>query len=234
MAGPLSDSVRGPGHGDGLVIEIIQPNRNLFYDPPMPRTTAPRISLCALALSAALATPAAAWTHPDASEGPDDNASLPNAWSVHDRERAQLGQVVERLRKGDTNYTIMAEHLRLVLEDAGFAALTPPEQHYAYLLYGGALFYSGQFDTAREPIRHASEMADAGASDWEFRLRNAIALKDYADAAGSATTLAQRWPSRIATFDARIFQAILSETQGNPQTAPLAARLQAALAAAHS
>jgi hypothetical protein len=199
----------------------------------MPRPAAPRTFLCALALCAAFATPAAAWTHPDNSEGPDDNASLPNAWSVHDRERAQLGQVVERLRQGDTNYTVMAEHLRLVLEDAGFATLTPAEQHYAYLLYGGALFYSGQFDTAREPIKHASAMADAGASDWEFRLRNAIALKDYADAAQSATTLAQRWPARIATFDGRIFTAILSETQANPQTAPLAAQLQAALVAAH-
>ncbi len=199
----------------------------------MPRTTAPRTFLCALALFAALAGPAAAWTHPDASEGPDDNASLPGAWSAHDRERAQLGQVVERLRQGDTNYAVMAQHLRLVLEDEGFATLTAAEQHYAYLLYGGALFYSGQFDTAREPIRHAGEMAGAGASDWEFRLRNALALKDYADAAGAATTLARRWPSRIAMFDARIFTAILSETQSDPQTAPLAAQLQAALAAAH-
>ena len=56
----------------------------------------------------------------------------------------------------------LADLADLVLEDAGFATLTPAEQHYAYLLYGGALFYSGQFDTAREPIRHASAMADAG------------------------------------------------------------------------
>jgi len=200
----------------------------------MPHATAPRIFLSALALCTALASPASAWTHPDNSEGPDDNASLPNAWSVHDRERAQLGQVVDRLRKGDTNYAVLAQHLRLVLEDVGFATLTPAEQHYAYLLYGGTLFYSGQFDTARDPIRHASAMQDAGASDWEFRLRNALALKDYADAAEAATTLAQRWPARIATFDARIFTAILSETQSNPQTAPLAAQLQAALKAAHS
>ena len=76
-------------------------------------------------------------------------------------------------------------------------------------------------------------MPQAGAADWQMRLRNSFALQDYADAAQAATNLAQHWPDQLALFDDRVYSTIVTETQRNPQTAALAAGLRAALDAAH-
>ena len=190
-------------------------------------------ALCAILLCAAFSGSAQAWTHPDNSEGPDDNGSLPNSWSGHDRERAALRQIAQRLQKGDVNYTIIAEHLHAVVEAPGLSTLTPDEQHYAWLVYGGALFNSRQFEVARAPLLRASEMPQAGAADWEFRLNNDLALHDFADSARAATNLAQHWPASLAHYDVGVFARIVSETQKDPDTAALALDLRAALATAH-
>ncbi|HEY4942257.1 MAG TPA: hypothetical protein VII56_12590 [Rhizomicrobium sp.] len=176
---------------------------------------------------------ASAWPIADTSEAPDDNASLPNAWSVHDREHTALGQIAERLRQGDTNYAAIAQHLRVVVEDTAFSTLIPAEQHYAWLAYAGALFNSGQFALARPAIRRASEMPQAGPADWEFRLNDSFALQDYADAARAASRLARNWPGKLAHHDDRVFASLIAETRKNPDTADLATELLAALAAAH-
>ncbi|MBV9539773.1 MAG: hypothetical protein JO167_00775 [Alphaproteobacteria bacterium] len=193
-----------------------------------------KLVMICLCIAAIGSTPAAlAWTSADTPETPDDMTALPNAWNVQEQERQTLRQIEDRLRKPGADYAILAQHLRDAVEAHTFTTLNPSERHTAYLFYAAALYSSRQYENAVAPFARACEMPQASAADWDLRFRNAVAGKNYEDAARAVIGLAQRWPQALTRYDGHVIANVINAVRRDPGDAALDAELEAALRAAH-
>lgn len=122
------------------------------------------------------------------------------------RERAALLAVIAQSRQPKPDVAAMSAALKTILADPAFLMLSDDERHVGYVLYGALLLDARDWDGAMTALRAATQMAQAGAFDWNLRLQAGFRLSDYADATISATRLAQHWPDKLSGYrDGAIF-----------------------------
>jgi tetratricopeptide (TPR) repeat protein len=139
-----------------------------------------------------------------------------------DHERAMLAAVYQHIQQHDADLKDVQPVLEAILSDTAFTRLSTIEQHAATIIYGAVLYDEEKYDTAKDVIAQASSMRDAGAGDWDLRLKNSYALSDYADAARATAKIARNWPNLLREYrDEAIFR-VADEAQKpvvDPQTA---------------
>ncbi|MBV8977799.1 MAG: hypothetical protein JO261_12565 [Alphaproteobacteria bacterium] len=124
-----------------------------------------------------------------------------------EQERAALVSALKTARGGNADIAALTATMHDIIADPNFFRLSDAERHRAFLLYGACLFDSKKHEEASNPLKIASEMAAAGAADWDLRLENDFAQGDNVDAARAMTRLARSWPEKIADYEDRaVFQ----------------------------
>lgn len=91
--------------------------------------------------------------------------------------------------------------LRGVIDTDQFKQLSLNEQHFALALAGNAALVSGEPQRALSLIQRACAMAETDARDWMIQVDAANAVGNFKDASFAMTTLAERWPERLAQVE---------------------------------
>lgn len=138
------------------------------------------------------------------------------------RERAALYDALTQAQQTKPDLKAIETALKTAIADPLFAQLSDDERHAAYLMYGATLLQDEQTADAKAPLKQASEMDEANAVDWDLRLRDSYALKDYLDAAHAVAVIAERWPKKLSSFrDGALF--LLANEVQKPDIDPRAA-----------
>jgi tetratricopeptide (TPR) repeat protein len=111
-----------------------------------------------------------------------------------------------------------------------FAELSAVEQHRLYFALGFALNVE-KSPEALAILKRATQSNLADANDWIERLSSAFLAKDYSDAVGCLTTIAQRWPDSLSSLKDEVIIHLVGEAR--KINADTAANLLVALHAVH-
>jgi len=149
------------------------------------------------------------------------------------RERVALQSVASTAQNGTADVKVLAAELHDIISDPAFSRLSDAERHQAFSIYGACLFDSKQFADAREPIRTASAMAQAGESDWNLRLDDSYILGDFADAAHAAAMIARNWPDKLKDYKDEAIYRLRREVQKPGVDPKLAEEFLSAMFDAH-
>ena len=123
---------------------------------------------------------------------------------------------------------VTAARLKAVFDDPEFPNLTEVERQAANLVYGAALFDLRDYQSAQSYLKTATQMPGAELLDWDLRMRDSYALKDYSDAASATAVIARHWPEGLGKYrDEAIFTMLRAIQNGPGRDTDALALLQA-------
>jgi hypothetical protein len=132
---------------------------------------------------------------------------------------------------GDKYWTPALAALTAITKAKGFSALSADFQYRTLSTAAKVAFDDGQPGIARDYLKRVLAMPQAGYEDWYTQLRAAIRLEQKLDAVNCWTSIAQKWPERLADLpDRSIYSAV---TDAKALKHDVALRLLQALYKAH-
>lgn len=104
---------------------------------------------------------------------------------------------------GSNNLGAAAQAVDKVLQQDDFERLPEQLRYAAHAVAGGIAEEQGDHKKAYGFLVRATALPEADDEAWFTRLRSAYALKDYPDSAICVTTIARRWPDKLAGINER-------------------------------
>jgi tetratricopeptide (TPR) repeat protein len=108
-------------------------------------------------------------------------------------------QLTNAMKLGaDKNFAAALEALRAITQANGFTTLSADFQYRTLAAAGQAAYEAGETQIAHDYLSRVIVMPQATAGDWYYQLHAADKLGLKAEMVNCWTTIAERWPERIA------------------------------------